>query len=262
MKNLQDIIKINPFAEHIPVSSIILDNNMQEGLTRMRNFLALGTLAVIFARTGMGKTTLVRLLLNEIYQSRTYEPYYMHLSSVKYSCFLRNIVSLLDEKPKLGKDMLYKQIFEKAVRLPGTMVLIIDEAHQLSNELLTDLRMLISGIDDSGRIKILLVGQNLLKDNLRQDCVTDLRERVCIKYQLRTFDEVDTIEYINARLKMFKVNVELFSDKCKKLIHLHSMGVPRVINNICTSCLVQGVFMKRDCIDEDVFRSIKEEVLP
>jgi general secretion pathway protein A len=251
----------NPFLEDTDLPCLIMDRRMKEGLTRIMAFLERGPVALVLGRTGTGKSTLIRLFLEQIEKNRNYEPHYLHLAAMQSTNLLRSLVTSLGEKPKLGKDRLFKQIFDKARNQRGIILFLIDEAHHLASDALTDLRLLTSGINEKNPIRVILAGQPMLRDNLKRESLRDLRERVSMYYHIPQLDELETFEYIKTRLERLGRKKALFTEGCLKRIHHHSGGVPRVINNLATSCIIKAAMMKQNMVDEDIFLAIKEEAL-
>ena len=145
------------------------DERFTQGLARLQYLLLSGSIAVVYGQTGVGKSTLLKLFLSQI-PLNLFLPIYVHFTHVKSSSLFALIVSQLGEIPKHTKDRLFLQIIDKARRSNLTPILLIDEAHLLSSNVLTDLRLLISStLDSSTQIKIILSGQEHLKSILKRD---------------------------------------------------------------------------------------------
>ena len=151
-------LKTQPFCEHASATSLWVDSRMQEGLARLNYLAESATLGLVTGPTGSGKSTLLKRFLHEVSRQRC-EPVYCHLTRLNSSGLLRSLISQLGEVPKRGKERLFEQILQRATRSEGTLLLIIDEAHLLDGEALTDLRLLVSSaMDVAPPLKILLVG--------------------------------------------------------------------------------------------------------
>ena len=92
-------------------------------------------------------TMLLRLFIHELPHNR-YHPVYLHLTPLNANAFLRLIVTKLGEKPMMGKDRMLLQILERINLNDKCTLFIIDEAHLIDPKILTDLRLLISSIDE------------------------------------------------------------------------------------------------------------------
>src|SRR5690606_454241 len=98
------------------------------------------------------------------------------------SGLLKLVTTNLGEPPRRGKERLYEQILERAQRAEGALLLVFDEAHLLSSEALTDLRLLVSSAMEVGPpLKILLSGQEMLRATLKRTQHADLLNRVSVR---------------------------------------------------------------------------------
>ncbi len=230
----------NPFSEQPPDKWLLCDKRFEHALARLKFFREQGRLAVIFGQTGVGKSSLLRLFKNDLPQNRYY-PVFFHITNVSPNAFLRMIVTQLGEPPRLGKDRLFHQIMARIQNNETDTLLIIDEAHLLSSQTLTDLRLLISaGTDTKLPLKIVLSGQESLGNVLKRTEHADLVGRINVQFRLGTLTKTQTIAYIDHRLKCAGATEKFFDSEGKELIHDYSGGIPRLINNISTACLINA----------------------
>ena len=116
----------------------------------------------------MGKSSLLKLFVRSLSRN-LFNPIYLSLTHVGASGFLKLLVSSLGELPRRGKERLFLQILDRLQGSEHTTLLVIDDAHLLPSEALTDLRLLISsGLEDGPPLKIILSGQEVLRDELRR----------------------------------------------------------------------------------------------
>ena len=161
-------LKTQPFSEHAAATSLWLDDRMQQGLARLAHLVEHATLGLVTGPTGVGKSALLKRFLHELSRQQC-ESVYCHLTHLKSTGMLKMILSRLGEVPRRGKERLFEQILERAARAESKLLLIMDEAHLLEGEALTDLRLLVSSaIDVAPPLKILLVGQEMLRATLKQ----------------------------------------------------------------------------------------------
>ena len=121
-------------------------------------------------------------------------------------------------------------------------ILIIDEAQNLSPEMLEEIRLL-SNLETatSKLIQIMLVGQPELGDLLARPELRQLRQRVALRHQLRPFDQQETAEYIEQRLRRAGfTGKQIFKKSALREIYRVSGGTPRVVNILCDSALLHG----------------------
>lgn len=134
-------------------------------------------------------------------------------------------------------------------------VLIIDEAQNLSTDLLEEIRMLSNLETDGGKLlQIVLVGQPELRDTLNSPELLQLRQRIQIGCHLRPLDREEVSEYIHYRMESAgNREAVVFEPGALDLIHDLSRGVPRLINILCDYLLLDAFANeKRDIAREDV----------
>jgi general secretion pathway protein A len=140
------------------------------------------------------------------------------------------------------------------------VVLIVDEAHGLSGELLEEIRLL-SNLETSRSklLQIVLVGQPELNETLSQSGFRQLRQRINMRHHLHPLSEKETKEYIEKRLRIAGTRGSLFTGRAIKEIYLQSGGIPRLINILCDNSLLNGYAQDQKVVDEkSVIESAKD----
>jgi hypothetical protein len=148
-------------------------------------------------------------------------------------------------------------------RLGGRMVLlVIDEAQNLSLAALEELRMLSNlETEKSKLLQIVMVGQPDLRDKLGAPELEQLRQRITVSYHLPPLEIDETANYINHRLRRAALGAPLeFPREATDLIHARSRGVPRIINVICDAALVFGYAEERRVFDAPTIREVLAEL--
>jgi general secretion pathway protein A len=170
------------------------------------------------------------------------------------------LVAKLGEVPRRGKERLFEQILEKARRTEGALLVLLDEAHLLDSDALTDLRLLISSaLDDAPPLKVILVGQESLRQTLRQSLHAALLNRIAVRCHLAPLTKPETTTYIDFQLKQAGGSEKLFETTVKELIHDYSGGIPRQINNLATACLLQGMADNASRVNDAILRKTLTE---
>jgi general secretion pathway protein A len=178
------------------------------------------------------------------------------------SGLLKLVLRQLGEVPRLGKDKLFSQILDQARQAKGTLLLIFDEAHLLGHDALVDLRLLVSSAVEAGPpLKILLVGQEHLRQTLKRCEYADIVNRVSVRYQLRPLTKDQTRRYIDHQMSQHGGDVKTFDDGVKDLIYEFTAGNPRAINNAAIACLLHATSKRIVRIDEETFRQASSELL-
>lgn len=251
-------LKLQPFSEHAAVRSLWIDQRMKEALARLTFLVNHAGLGLVTGPSGVGKSALLKCFLDQLPQRC--EAVYCHLTHLSSSGLLKVLVAQMGEVPRRGKDRLFDQIYQAAKRAEGTLLLVIDEAHLLDGEALTDLRLLVSSaIDVAPPLKILLVGQQALRAVLKRSQHADLLNRVNVQYQLRPFTKEQTGCYIDVQMKQAGGPEDVFDAAVKELIHDFTGGIARQINNLATACLLQATARNVMRVDETLFQHTTAE---
>src|SRR5215203_1548255 len=208
---------------------------------------------VITGEIGSGKTTLLQTLLRGLDTQTTVG---------------RIVNTMLDfgldpsgrSKPIMLRDLAQYLVDQ---RLAGRLILlVIDEAQNLSLAALEELRMLSNlETEKSKLLQIVLVGQPDLREKLNAPELEQLRQRITVSYHLQPLDADETENYINHRLRRAAVGVPVvFPREATVLIHTRSRGVPRIINIICDAALVFGYAEERRVFDAPLIVEVLEEL--
>jgi len=194
---------------------------------------------------GAGKTTLCRAALERLGpEVRTALILNPVLSSPQ---LLRTILVELGLEPAgradraLYLEQLNSYLLEQA-HAGHDVVLIIDEAQDLSPELLEQVRLLSNLETDRQKlIQIVLIGQPELRAMLDDPRLRQLRQRITVRFHLRPLDRSETELYVHWRMQVAGGNGRpTFSPWAMRRIHRYSRGIPRLINAVCDTALLAG----------------------
>jgi putative secretion ATPase (PEP-CTERM system associated) len=219
---------------------------------------------VITGEIGSGKTTLVQTLLRGLDSQTTVGRIVNTILEPRE--LLETIVIDFGLDPAgRSKPLLLRDLAQYLVdqRLAGRLVLlVIDEAQNLSFAALEELRMLSNlETEKSKLLQIVLVGQPNLREKLVAPELEQLRQRITVSYHLSPLDPDETANYINHRLRRAALGAPLeFPRDVTALIHARSRGVPRIINVICDAALVFGYAEERRQVDSALMRDVMVEL--
>jgi len=218
---------------------------------------------VITGEIGSGKTTLLQTLLRGLDRETTVARLVNTMLAPHE--LLGAILIDFGLEPAESKPLMLRTLAEFLVqeRAAGRLVLlVIDEAQNLSPSALEEVRMLSNlETEKSKLIQIVLVGQPNLRDALGTPELEQLRQRVTVSYHLQALDADDTASYINHRLRRAAVGAPLeFPRDVTDFVHARSGGVPRVINVVCDAILLFGYGDERRLIDESLAREAVAEL--
>lgn len=253
-------LRSQPFSEHAARESLWEDARMQEGLSRLQHLVHSGLLGLVTGASGLGKSALLKRFMGE-QSPQVCQTIYCHLAHLPTNGLLKLVLSQMGELPKRGKDKLYSQLLDRARRTEGTLLLVFDEAHLLSGDALVDLRLLVSSaIEVAPPLKILLVGQEHIRQTLKRSEYTDIVNRISVRYQLRPLSKEQTRRYIDYQVAHHGGDPKIFDELVKDQIHEFTGGNPRGINNAAIACLLQATSKRSMRIDEEAFRQATIEL--
>jgi general secretion pathway protein A len=202
---------------------------------------------VLTGEVGTGKTLIVRCLLDLLNRQRiTYA--YVFNSRLSPDEFLRYIAGDLGIPAKgKTKDELILDLsaylvarYQKGL----TTVLVADEAHHLSAEVLEEIRLLTNlETADQKLLQILLVGQPELEEKLDSFGLRQLKQRIAFRSHLNPLTLEETAGYIERRLSVAGANSHapaIFSPQSISAVYRHSRGIPRLINTVCDNALLSA----------------------
>ena len=193
---------------------------------------------------GTGKTTILRTLLAQLEQE-AYRLAFIFNPSLSAPELLRSINQEfgIPSQGKAGSELLASlNAFLLAENAAGrTVLLVIDEAQNLSPEVLEQIRLLSNLETETDKlIQIVLVGQPELGHTLENPALRQLSQRITVRYHLRPMDFADTTAYIEHRLRVAGGKPSLFTAAAVRKIFTRTSGYPRLINIVCDRALLVG----------------------
>ena len=231
------------------------------GIRRHKGFV------VVTGEVGTGKTLLLRCLLRLLKESKDIAYAYLFNSRLSPTEFLQYVLADFG-LPASGKNkselLLDLGQFLVSRGSKGlTTVLIIDEAHHLSEELLEEVRLL-SNLEttDDKLLQIVLVGQSELDDKLDSIGLRQLKQRIALRAQLGPLEAEETREYIDHRLHVAGLEGDskrIFPSDTVAAVFRHSRGFPRLINTICENALIAAYARQMPTIAADVIDDVARE---
>ena len=173
--------------------------------------------------------------------------------------------SYLSPSVATGKGLLLKKLedfFIAQIRIGKHILLLIDEAHNLSTKALIELSMLSNfQLDARPVLQCFLLGQEPLEQKLEQPELEHLKQRVIASTNLQNLDALETRDYIEHRLKVAGWQGDpLFSDSTYALIYEFTIGVPRRINTVCSRMLLESFLEEKHYIDAEMACRVIEEL--
>jgi general secretion pathway protein A len=239
-------LKERPFDLSPNPKYLFLAPTQKEALSMLRYGLTSGRgITLLLGEAGTGKTTLLQTVLAEIGPETAQCVLLSNptLSRAEFYEFLSDGFGMnggANSKTKFLAD--FREHLEQRHRRGLVTALLLDEAQSLPSELLEEVRLL-SNIETTTDklLNVLLIGQPELADRLNESGLRQLKQRVALRWEIRTFSLAETAAYVAGRLRIAGgVPADVFSRDSITTVYRLSNGVPRVINVICDNALIGG----------------------
>jgi general secretion pathway protein A len=227
------------------------------GVRRHKGFV------VLTGEVGTGKTLVLRCLLQLFKQNNDVAYAYIfnsRLSPVEFLEYVASDFGLAAAGRNKGELLLDlgNHVITRAQR-KLTTVLVVDEAHHLSADILEEIRLLTNLETAHDKLlQILLVGQPELDEKLDSVGLRQLKQRIALRSHLEPLDPAETRGYVERRLQLAgsTPGAALFPVETLASIYQHSRGIPRLINTICENALIAGYARQLRSITPDIIDDI------
>ncbi len=225
-----------------------------------------GGFVQLTGEVGTGKTTICRTLLcqlpDNVDVALIFNPKLTVLELLQSICEeLR--VGLPEDvtSTKAFVDRLYRHLLDANAAGRRT-ILIIDEAQNLSSEVLEQIRLLTNlETNDNKLLQIFLIGQPELRTVLARIDLRQLAQRITARYHLEPLSRTETCQYIEHRLAVAGCRHKVFTDGALRKIYKLTDGVPRLINNLCDRALLGAFSIGRERINARIVARANRELL-
>lgn len=224
------------------------------GITEGKEFL------LLTGEAGTGKTTLIHELISRLHPKVKAVPIYRPCKTFDelLEVILQDLKLPLEER---NRSFMLSQFNEYLFRRSadhGTLLIILDEAQDLNNEVLEELRLLCNSDRRRPRLlQELLVGQPKILDKLNSTDLRQLQQRIVIRCQLRPLGKKESWQYLDHRLtRVGSCSLDVFTPDATDLIYRYSKGVPRVINMLCYIALSAGYALSKKKVDVAVIQEV------
>ncbi len=221
-------------------------------------------LIVLTGEVGTGKTTALRWILRRLDSSvlaayvfnprLSIDEFYHHVTQMLGITDWNNKAELLNNMGKVLEDR-----HRRGLRT----VLIIDEAHELSDYVLEEIRLLMNFESDNAKhLQIILTGQPELRDKLNQPNLRQLKQRVALRCNMHALPSVEETErYITERLLIAGSDQpNVFTPGAVDFVYQCSEGIPRQINNLCDNAMLAGYAAGEQIIGRQIIEEVADNL--
>jgi type II secretory pathway predicted ATPase ExeA len=239
-------LKENPFNVNPDPRYLYLTKEIEEALTGlMYGIQTRKGFITLTGEVGTGKTTLVNRLLDWLHHKRAKTAFLFNSrmnTNQLFDFILAEFDIVCDSKSKSQQLLKLNHWLLDGYRAGETVVLIIDEAQNLTYPVLEEIRLLTNLETATDKLlQIVLSGQPELEEKLRLPQLRQLRQRIMLRCKTSAFTKEQTHEYIVERLRIAGADAQpVFSREAMDAVYFYSLGIPRVINLLCEHSLVNA----------------------
>ncbi|HEX8254595.1 MAG TPA: AAA family ATPase [Thermoanaerobaculia bacterium] len=245
-------LRAKPFGKTPDPAFLYESRQHREALARLEYAVEEKELALLVGDIGSGKTTLSRALIDRVGESR---PVILLINPrLTPTQLLRAVAAGLGLEPPRYRHEMLDQIHTKLFALHEENrepVLMIDEAQLIPSKATFDEIRLLTNfqLDDQNLLSVVLIGQPELEDRLDRTAYAPLRQRIGMRYSLGPLTVDETIEYVEHRIRAAGGARNPFDEAAMRAMHSISGGVPRLINTLATTALLDAFGEDAETID-------------
>jgi len=255
-------LRANPFNVNPDPRYLFLTRHTEEALACLTyGIQSRKGFVLLTGEVGTGKTTLINKLLEWlrlqqvatafVFNSRMNVPQFLDYMMADFGipCDSRSKSQILQR--------LYNWLLDR-YRAGETAVLIVDEAQNLTDEVLEEIRMLTNLETFTEKLlQIVLVGQPELETKLKQPQLRQLRQRLTLRAKTHPLTIEESKAYVQQRLRIAGSDGRMiFDPEALAEIHKYSMGIPRVVNLLCEHCLVSAFVDQKATISAQIVDAV------
>lgn len=254
-----------PFSLAPDPRYFFLSEGHREALAHLVFGLAGGGFVQLTGEVGTGKTTVCRALLDQLPTdvdvAMIFTPRLTAVELLSAICDeLRVEYPAGTTSLKVLVDVLSRALLDTHGRGRRTVV-IIDEAQNLSMEVLEELRLLTNIETTRDKLlQVILIGQPELADLMERPALRPLAQRMTARYHLRPFSFPETCAYVAHRLGVAGQRQPTFTRAALRAVHARTGGVPRLINNVCDRALLGAFALGQKRVTDGIVRKAATEV--
>jgi len=243
-----------PFSRDLPTDQLYASNMLEETLGRLRYAAERQWFAVVTGDCGTGKTTIIRCF-SETLDPAKYKILYLSDSKLTPRHFYKGLLEQLGCEAKFyrgdAKRQLHREIELMRVIHRQQPIVVVDESHLLDREMLEEVRFLLNfKMDAQSPMTLILVGQSELWDRLGLQAYAAIRQRIDVQCRLPHYDRAQVGEYMSRHLAYASGKQDIFSDAAVDEIYRFSSGAARLVNKLCTHCLIYSAQNGHRIIDD------------
>jgi len=256
-----------PFSKTIATKDLFPAAAQQELVARLNYLVRERGLGLVTGEIGSGKSTAVRAFATGLDPNRYLVIYLSNPTTGMMGLYRELLLALGHEPPYTLARMvtcIRSALSDLQTAKRRQAVIILDEAHLLSQSMLEQLRLLLSDrMDSESLATLILVGHPQLRQTLHLSVNEAFDQRLVVRCHLGPLDLAETLAYVRHQVKSVGyLGGTLFTDDALQRIFEVTKGVPRRINQLCQTALMAGMLEKKQTLDESTLRKAIAEMEP
>ncbi len=243
-----------PFTAEDPALGIFRSPTWDEVLSRLQYLVDHAGFGVITGECGVGKSTVIRHFCRSLDPATSLVCYLADSKLTPRTLYPALLAQLGYEPLRSGleaKCAVHREFAQIRRGDRWRPLVVIDEAQGLSPDLIEELRYLRNeAMDGHSLMAVVLVGQPELRDRLRLQSYTAIRQRVTVQCQLIPWDRAEVDAYVAQQLQAVGVDHAIFTEAALEVLYQASSGIARLVNQLCTQSLFYGAQQGHHLVDD------------
>ena len=248
-----------PFGRDIPVAELMKSKQWNELAARLLHAAKNKCFGLFTGETGTGKTTALRRMTAELDKNR-FRVLYVYDSDLTPRNFYVETLHQLGYAPRFYRGDAKRQLthaLHEMTQCGQHPVVVVDEAHLLSHEMLEEIRFLLNlDMDSKSACSLILAGQTELRSKLKLQIYQAIDGRVDIRFHLEAMESEETAIYVKRHLERVKCPREIFTEPALKVIHDYSGGMARKVNKVAQTSLMAAASQEKQLIDDYLVKEV------
>jgi len=250
-----------PFSKEIPTESLHRLPSVERNLASARLLVETHGIGLITGKAGTGKSSLLRLLADSL-PAGLFKSYYLGHTSVGIVEFYTHLCSLFGLETCYRRATMFREIQQQVLSLNTTShihpVLLLDESHLLSNDILAEIRLLTNfRFDSLNALTVILCGNETLSRKFGLSTLESLASSITISISVEALPPEETASYLETRIASCGHKAPpLFTKNAVSLIHQASGGILRTIGTIATASLWKAYLAKSEQVEAEQVQSV------
>ena len=254
-----------PFPRDPAPEAVFPTPALAECRARLDHILAERGVWVLTGESGLGKTTLMRTLVQALNPNQ-YHPLYLAVAEdwttrTLYRQLAYDLNLPIPHRPLETQRAVRQALWTETTQHGRLPVIVLDESHWLAPAVLQALRTLVNfAMDTTAPLALILVGHTELRHKLALQPLEAFRERVTMAFHVPPFTAAETADYLIHQLRQVGIDRPVFTDAAVNAAHEWAQGRPRRLNAWARACLLAAFVAQQTVIDDGIVATAQAEL--